>query len=50
MSTRLDNLVKGVQCYELFGGKALINYAFFLNCVSQKYYISNASIHVIYLS
>ena len=24
-----DNLVKGVQCYELFGGIALKNHAFF---------------------
>ena len=24
-----DNLVKGVQCYELFGGKALKNHALF---------------------
>ena len=28
MSTRWDNLVKGVQCYELFGGIALKNHAF----------------------
>ena len=25
-----DNLVKGVQCYELFGGIALTNHAFYL--------------------
>ena len=25
-----DNLVKGVQCYELFGGIALENHAFFI--------------------
>ena len=28
MSTRWDNLVKGVQCYEPFGGIALKNHAF----------------------
>ena len=26
----MDNLVKGVQCYELFGGIALKNHTFFL--------------------
>ena len=29
MSTRWDNIVKGVQCYEHFGGIALKNHAFF---------------------
>ena len=28
MSTRWDNLMKDVQCYELFGGIALKNHAF----------------------
>ena len=28
MSTTCDNLVNGVQCYEFFGGIALINHAF----------------------
>ena len=26
-----DNLVKGIQCYELFGGIALKNHAFFIH-------------------
>ena len=29
-----DNLVKGVQCYELFGGIALKNHAFSFSFIS----------------
>ena len=33
----MDNLVKGVQCYELFGGVALKNHAsFFIELVLFK--------------
>ena len=41
-----DNLVKGVKCYELFGGISLKNHAFFIHylfVLDAKYYNQNWS-------
>ena len=39
----MDNLVKGVQCYELFGGIALKNHTFSLT-ENQVFNLSNSTL------